>query len=79
MKRRLTAKLQEVKAELRRRMHQTVPEQGSGCSQWFGVTSRTTSFRVTGRRWGPFRPSAHGCGIAPSAAEARRLGSPGSV
>ena len=31
---RMRAKLQEIKAELRRRMHKPIPSKGGGCSKW---------------------------------------------
>ena len=55
------------------------PSRAHGCSRWFEVTLRITPFQVTGRHWGPFGPSAPGCGIEPSAAGVRKPDSPGSV
>jgi RNA-directed DNA polymerase len=55
MQKRLAAKLHEVKAELRRRLDQPVLEQRPGFSRLSEVTSPTTPFRGTGRRWEAFR------------------------
>src|SRR5258707_162958 len=42
IRKRLQAKLNEVKAELQRRMHEPIPELASGCKQWCVDTSATT-------------------------------------
>ena len=39
IRKRLQAKLGEVKIELRRRMHDPIEEVGNGCGQWSGDTS----------------------------------------
>ena len=46
---RMRAKLKALKAELRQRMHEPIPEQGSGWGKWCVVTSPTTQFRPTQR------------------------------
>ena len=43
MRTRLRAKLEAVKTELRRRLHDPVPEQGPTCARSSGVTSGTTA------------------------------------
>ena len=77
MKKRFTAKLHEVKAELRRRLHQPVPEQGAWLQSVVRGYFAYHAFQGTGRRWGPFGHSARGCGTEPSAAAVRKPGSPG--
>jgi RNA-directed DNA polymerase len=46
---RMQAKLKEVKEELRKRMHQPIPEQGRWLAQVSGVTLPTTRFPRTAR------------------------------
>jgi RNA-directed DNA polymerase len=46
---RMQAKLQAIKRELRRSMHQPIPQQGSGCSRSSPATSTTTRCRQTVR------------------------------
>jgi RNA-directed DNA polymerase len=50
---RMRARLKETKEELRRRMHQTIPEQGDGWRRLSAATSPTTRCRPTMRRWVP--------------------------
>ncbi len=42
IRKRLQAKLNAVKAELQRRMHEPIPEQASGCKRWCVDTSGIT-------------------------------------
>jgi hypothetical protein len=62
IRKKLTAKLKEVRAELRRRMHEPVPTQGaylrsvvSGHTRYFGVPTNggciTVFHREVGRMW----------------------------
>ena len=47
IRKRLSAKLQAVKAELRRRWHEPVPRSGGGCARWCRAGSTTTRCRAT--------------------------------
>ncbi len=76
VRQRLQAKLQEVKTELRRRMHFPIPEQGaylrsviSGHVRYYGVNGRAISL---------FRWAVLGCGIGCSCVAARPTASPGA-
>ena len=42
---RMRAKLRKIKQDMRRRMHQPIPEQGGGCGRWSEATSTITRCR----------------------------------
>jgi hypothetical protein len=48
---RLRAKLQAIKQEMRRRMHQPIPSKGNGCGRWSAAASTISPCRPTVRRW----------------------------
>ena len=76
IRKRLQAKLSEVKAELRRRMHDPVPEQGRWLRSVVGGHVRYYGVPMNGPALHPFGSRSAGSGIAPCRAEARwsRLG-----
>ena len=62
IKKRMAAKLREVKAELMRRRHLPIPEQGRWLASVVRGTSPTTPSPATSTRWWPSEPRRQGTG-----------------
>src|SRR6516165_9221956 len=74
---RMQAKIKEVAGELRRRMHQSIPEQGQWLKQVITASSTTTQSQPTGLRWEPFEPRSPNAGAGHSADAVKKAVSPG--
>ena len=77
IRKRMRTKLREVKQQLRKRMHDSVPKPEDGSSRLCKATSTTTRYQETSRPW---VYSAIGCsrsGGVPFAAGVRNAGSTG--
>ena len=71
----MRAKLKEIKQEMRRRMHQPIPEQGKWLGRSSAATSTITQCRPTSGRSMAFRHHVTDSGGARFGVAARRIGS----
>jgi hypothetical protein len=69
----MQAKIKEVAGELRRRMHQSIPQQGKWLKQVItGFFNYHHAVLTFGRRWEPFVPRSPSAGAGHSADAAKR-------
>ena len=77
IRKRMRAKLRQMKQQLRERMHDPVPQTGLGSSRSYKATSTTTRYQETSRVWACSGIGCLGSGGVLFAAEARNTGSRG--
>ena len=76
-KKKMRAKLHAVKAEMRRRMHHPIPEQGRWLASVLKGTTTTTQCPTTSRRFAASEYRSSGTGATRFRVAARKAGSPG--